>query len=104
MNPEKFRLLFTPIHSLSSLINLKTSLYVIAFQFPIIKNFLPYSTSSATYSLNNENGGLVTTMSASFRRLMHSSLRKSPSPLRSRGLTFAGAGGRLVLCSPWDLK
>ena len=43
MNPEKFRLLFTPIHSLSAFINLKISLYVIAFQFPMIKNFLSVS-------------------------------------------------------------
>ena len=32
------------------------------------------------YSRNNENGGLVTTMSACFRRSMHSADRKSPSP------------------------
>src|SRR5713101_1202566 len=37
MNPKKFRLLFTPIHSLSSFINLKISLYVIACQLPTLR-------------------------------------------------------------------
>src|SRR3989344_3130181 len=46
-------------------------------------NFFLYSTSCATYSRNKENGGLVTTISASSSSLMHSSLRKSPSPFRA---------------------
>ena len=48
----------------------KNSLYVTAFGFPIIKNFLLCSSSTLTYSLNKENGGFVTTISASSNRSM----------------------------------
>ena len=40
------------------------------FKFPMMRNFLPYWTSCATYSRKRENGGLVTTMSASFSKLL----------------------------------
>ena len=49
-----------------------------AFILPIIKNFLSYSNSCATYSRNSENGGLVTTISACFSSSTHSFERKSP--------------------------
>ena len=66
---------------LFSLIYVNTSLYVIAFMFPRITKSLLLSIGTLTYSLNSENGGLVTTMSACFKKSsIHSSLWKSPSP------------------------
>ena len=76
------------------------SLYVMAFWFPMIRNFFSYFTSCATYSRNNENGGLVTTMSASFRSSTHSALRKSPSPLSSLTHTSSSSTTRLPFLSP----
>src|SRR3989338_4080532 len=48
----------------------------------IHKNLFLCSTSCATYSRNRENGGFVTTISASLSNFVHSSLRKSPPPRR----------------------
>jgi hypothetical protein len=45
---------------------------------PININFLLYSSSCAIYSLIIENGGLVTTISASCKISIHSGLLKSP--------------------------
>ena len=73
---------FIPNHALFPLISLKISLYVIALMLPIIKNFLSYLTNWSTYSLNNENGGLVTTISDCFNNSILPALRKSPSPLK----------------------
>ena len=42
-----------------------------AFLFPMIMNFLSYSTSCATYSRKSENGGLVTTISACFSPVLY---------------------------------
>lgn len=50
-----------------------------AFLFPIIKNFLSYSTNCATYSRKSEKGGFVTTISASLSSSMQSLLLKSPA-------------------------
>ena len=84
---------------------------MIAFWFPMIRNFLPCSTSWATYSRKREKGGLVTTMSASFRSAMHSGLRKSPPGYLS--LPFKAIRGGLVAleeelrrrrCSPRRLR
>ena len=69
-----------PSQTLLFLIRGKIPLYLIAFWLPMIKNFLSYSISWATYSRNRENGGLVTTMSACLSSSMLSALRKSPSP------------------------
>ena len=55
---------------------------------PIIINFLLYSISCVTYSLNSENGGLVTTTSDCLSRSIHSSERKSPSPFNKTGGLF----------------
>ena len=55
--------------------------YVIAFMFPRITKSLLLSIRTFMYSLNSENGGFVTTISACFKSSIHSSLRKSPFPL-----------------------
>ena len=52
------------------------------FLFAIIINCFSASTIQAKNSRNNENGGLVTMMSASSLSLVTSLLRKSPSPSR----------------------
>ena len=71
-----------PSHNLLALTSGNISIYTITFRWPIIKNFLSYFTSCATYSRNRLNGGLVTTMSDCSSNFIHSSLRKSPSPSR----------------------
>src|SRR5438270_509133 len=53
---------------------------------PMIRNFLPCSTSWATYSRKREKGGLVTTMSACLSNSTHSALRKSPPSARGVGV------------------
>src|SRR3972149_5190791 len=57
-------------------------IYKMAFWLPRIKNFLLSSASCLTYSRNSENGGFVTTISASLSSSTHSSLRKSPFPFK----------------------
>ena len=59
-----------------------TSLYVMAFWFPMTANFLSASTIQARNSRKSENGGFVTMISASSRKAFTSSERKSPSPFR----------------------
>ena len=49
------------------------------------------------YSVNNEKGGLVTTISASFRNSIHSGLRKSPSPFRGRTSIFLIVGNMFAV-------
>ena len=71
-----------PSHSLFSLMSGNTSLYVIAFVFPIIRHCLSASTIHPRNSRKREKGGLVTMISASLRRAVTSGLRKSPSPSR----------------------
>src|SRR5699024_12105120 len=71
-----------PTHILLPLISGKISLYVTEFLFPTMANSTPPSSNHPTNSRYRENGGLVTTMSASSRNAVTSSLRKSPSPSR----------------------
>ena len=66
----------------------------------MIRNFFSCSTSWATYSRKREKGGLVTTMSASFRSATHSALRKSP-PVPSSAC--AGVGGLVPLQEELDV-
>ena len=93
VNPESFLLISQvgvmnslgrvyPNHILFSLINGNTSLYVIAFLFAIIKNFLLYSISNLTNALKSENGGFVTITSASFKSSKHSGESKLPLPFK----------------------
>ena len=72
--------LLLPNHILLSRNDLKISLYVIAFWFPITIKCFPLSMSCMTYSRNIEKGGFVTTISACFKSPTHSGERKSPSP------------------------
>ena len=80
INPEIHLPIPVPSQTLFSLIKGNISLYVIAFILPITINFLLYFINMEIYSRNKENGGLVTTTSASFRSSKHSFERKSPSP------------------------
>ena len=76
------------------------------FTFPIIRKFFLYSTNCAKYSRNRENGGFVTTISASFSNSIHSCERKSPFPL-SMEITFLSfcmryfTSARLIAPSPF---
>ena len=93
VNPESF-LLISPVgvmnslgcvypsHNLLSLIKEKISLYVIAFLFAMIKNFLLYSISKLMKGIVSENGSLVTTISAFSKSFKHSGESKLPLPLR----------------------
>ena len=57
-----------------------------ALTFPITTKCFLCSNSTEIYSLNNENGGFVTTISDSSSNSKHSLLRKSPSPSSSERL------------------
>lgn len=75
MSPESY-----PSHILFSLMRGKVSLYLVALCGAMTTNDFSCSMSVVMYSRISENGGFVTTMSASSRSAIHSALRKSPSP------------------------
>ena len=60
---------------------------------PIMRNFFSFETRVPIKSLNNENGGFVTTTSEESSRDIHSVERKSPSPLSS-SIEFPGSENR----------